>query len=121
MVLERKGPSSPPALDRELERLRGGAPAFGRAPPADRSRLLFALRRRFHELADRFTDLDCLAKGIPKGSPRAGECRFEGPAVTLHYLTELMRSVGGEGAIDPSGVTTEGGRTRVTALPRDVM
>lgn len=119
MVLERKEPSTPAALDRELERLRGGAPAFGRAPPADRARLLFALRRRFHELADRFTELDCLAKGIPKDSPRAGECCFEGPAVTMHYLSELLRSIGGEGGIDPSGVRTEDGRTRVKALPRD--
>lgn len=119
MVPERKGPSTPPGLDRDLERLRGGAAAFGRSPPGDRVRLLSAVRRRFHELGERFTELDCLAKGIPKESPRAGECRFEGPAVTMHYVTELMRSLRGEGAIDPSRVTTEDGKTRVTALPRD--
>jgi aldehyde dehydrogenase (NAD(P)+) len=82
-------------------------------------RLLSAVRRRFHELGERFTELDCLAKGIPKGSPRAGECRFEGPAVTLRYVTELIRSIRGEGGIDPAGVKAEDGRTRVRALPRD--
>src|SRR5262245_57885351 len=113
MVLERKEPSTPPGLDRDLERLHGGANAFGRSPPDDRVRLLAAVRRRFHELGERFTELDCLAKGIPRESPRAGECRFEGPAVTLRYVTELIRSIRGEGGIDPSEVRTEEGKTRV--------
>jgi hypothetical protein len=118
MVLERPEPSTPSALDRQLARLREGAPAFGRAPPGDRVRLLSALRRRFYELETRFVELDCKAKGLAQGSPRAGECCFEGPAITLRYLKELERSVGGR-TIDPSAVRNEDGTTKVRALPRD--
>jgi aldehyde dehydrogenase (NAD(P)+) len=106
-------------MDGQLQRLREGAPAFGRAPPADRVRLLSAVRRRFHELSGRFVELDCLAKGIPGGSPRTGECGFEGPAITLRYLAELARSVGGERTLELGAIRTEGERTRVKALPRD--
>jgi aldehyde dehydrogenase (NAD(P)+) len=82
-------------------------------------RLLSALRRRFYELETRFVELDCQAKGIPGGSPLAGECRFEGPAITLRYLKELERSVGGERTLDPTAVRVDDGRTKVRALPRD--
>ncbi len=119
MVLERPEPSSPTSLDRQLERLREGAPAFGRDGPEERARLLSGLRRRFYELGPRFAELDCLAKGIPRGSPMTGECTFEGPAVTLRYLYELEQSIRGERRLDASSVRNEGDITKVRALPRD--
>jgi aldehyde dehydrogenase (NAD(P)+) len=106
-------------MDRQLERLREAAKAFGRAPVSDRIRLLSAIRRRFHELGPRFVELDCLAKGIPPTSPRSGEAGFEGPAITLRYLAELDRTLRGERGIGPSDVRVEGGRKKVAALPRD--
>jgi aldehyde dehydrogenase (NAD(P)+) len=120
MTLQRKAsPSSQAAIDQQLGRLREGAKAFGRAPPSERLRLLSAVKRRFHELGPRFVELDCLAKGIPGQSVRSGECGFEGPAITLRYLAELERSVGGERTLDPAGIRVEGGKTKVQALPRD--
>ena len=105
MTLQRKTPpSSQAAIDQQLGRLREGAAAFGRASPKERVRLLSAVKRRFHELGPRFVELDCLAKGIPGESPRSGECGFEGPAITLRYLAELERSIGGERTLDPAGV-----------------
>jgi Aldehyde dehydrogenase family len=120
MTLQRKTPpSSQAAIDQQLGRLREGAAAFGRAAPKERVRLLSAVKRRFHELGPRFVELDCLAKGIPGRGPRSGECGFEGPAITLRYLAELERSVGGERTLDPAGIRVEGGKTKVSVLPRD--
>ena len=119
MAVARPAPSSAASIDRALERLRGGAAEFGGTPPSDRVRLLSAIKRRFHELAPRFVELDCRAKGIPGVGPLSGECGFEGPAISLHYLAELERSIGGESTIDLGGIRTEGGRTKVRALPRD--
>lgn len=119
MNLERPAPSSPAAIDRALERLRDGASAFGRSPPSERVKLLSALKRRFHELGPRFVELDCRAKGIASSSPRSGEPAFEGPAITLRYLAELERSVGGERTLTPEAFRNEDGRTKVKALPRD--
>jgi aldehyde dehydrogenase (NAD(P)+) len=106
-------------MDRKLERLREGAPAFAKASPRERLRLLSAIKQRFHDLAPRFVELDCLAKGIPQGSPLSGEPGFEGPAITLRYLAELERSIGGERTVDAASVRVEGEKTKVPALPRD--
>jgi len=106
-------------MDRQLERLSEGAKAFGRMPVRDRVPLLSAVRRRFHELGPRFVELDCLAKGIARTSPRSGEPAFEGPAVTMRYLGELERTLRGDRGIEPSAVRVEDGRIKVTALPRD--
>ena len=89
--------------------------------PSERVRLLSAIKRRFHELAPRFVELDCRAKGIPLQSPRSGECGFEGPAITLRYVAELERSVGGERTLGPASLRVEDGKTRVRAVPRDVL
>ena len=108
-------------MDRQLERLRDGAKGFGRAAPSERVRLLSVIKRRFHELAARFVELDCRAKGIPLQSPRSGECGFEGPAITLRYVAELERSVSGERTLGPERLRIEDGKTRVRAVPRDVL
>ncbi|HEY3498564.1 MAG TPA: aldehyde dehydrogenase family protein [Polyangiaceae bacterium] len=114
------GPNVPYSdLDRSLSRLREQAPRLGRLPAAERGRLLLRIAERFHELAPRFVELDCRAKGIPLGSSREGEPGFDGPAIILRYLAELSNTLTGEKRLAPSAVREQHGRRIVTVSPRD--
>ena len=117
-------PSGPPPsdfseLDRSLSRLRERASALARLSAAERAALLTRIAERFHELAPRFVELDCRAKGIPNDSSRAGEPGFDGPVIILRYIAELAATLSGQKRLSPAAVREEHDRRIVTVSPRD--
>jgi aldehyde dehydrogenase (NAD(P)+) len=106
-------------LDQRLDRLDAAAGRLASLPAAERAKLLTALKRRFHELAARFTALDVEAKRLDPRSPRAGEPAFEGPAIILRYLGELAATLSGARTLSAASVREVGPRSVVDVLPLD--
>jgi aldehyde dehydrogenase (NAD(P)+) len=105
-------------LDRSLARLADAAPRLGQLSAPERARLLRSIARRIHETSERIVELDCIAKGLPKG-PVTGEPMFDGPAIVLRYASELARTLEGDARLGPESVRVERGRTIAEVLPRD--
>lgn len=86
-------PSSRPAMEASLRTLRSRADAWALMPLPDRRRILEGVRRGMVEVAQRWAEAGCRAKGIAVDEPRAGEEWFNGPFVILRNIRLLQRAL----------------------------
>ncbi|MFO0584724.1 MAG: aldehyde dehydrogenase family protein [Anaeromyxobacter sp.] len=89
------------ALDAAVARLGEAAPAWARAPLADRIALARSMLAGMDRVAERFARAACEAKGIPFDTPAAGEEWLGGPYVTARFLRQVIRTLealAGDGA-----------------------
>jgi len=105
--------TAPSALDAAVSRAREAAPGWARASLADRIALARQLHADTARVAARMAEAACEAKGIPLGSPAAGEEWLSGPWVTLRVLRQTAEALsalaaGGGTPIGPVGRTADG-------------
>jgi len=80
-------------IDQDLATLSTHKAEWARLPVTDKVDLLRALRPRAAALADRWVEAAVRAKGIPPGSPWAGEEWMSGPYALLYGIGALERTV----------------------------
>lgn len=83
-------PTEPRQLDAAVERLRQGARAWARASVAERIALARSMLAGTVRVRERLVAAACAAKGIPEGSPLAGDEWFGGPYVVVRMLRQLI-------------------------------
>jgi hypothetical protein len=76
-------PSDRAALERDLQVLDGRKQAWAVLPPGRKSELLAEVKRATARVAERWVQAAVRAKGIPDGSPLAGEEWVSGPWALL--------------------------------------
>ena len=108
-------------MDAALARLREGTTAFARLSLSQRISLARSMRDGYARIARDSVEAACAAKGIPRGTPAAGEEWLSGPVVTLSHLRQWLQTLG---SIARSGTTPIGrigetidGRPTVQAYP----
>lgn len=116
-----------PSLDRALQRVKEGSRAFARLAVRERRQLCEQLLERFRAVAADTVRAACAAKGIPEGSPLAGEEWLAGPVVTvrmLRLLVESLSDVEAHGAprVDPAWLRElPDGRLAVKVFPHTAL
>ncbi len=114
-------PTEPRRLDEAVARVRGGAPRWAHASPAERAALARAMLAGLHRLTPRMVREACAAKGVPLDAPAAGDEWLAAAVVGLRALRQLARSLD---ALARTGNTpvgrmgeTEDGRTTERVFP----
>jgi len=74
------------AMDKALRELADNKLTWARTSPADRLKLLEAVKTATYEVAEEWAELSAEQKGIPEGSPLAGEEWTSGPWAMLAAL-----------------------------------
>jgi acyl-CoA reductase-like NAD-dependent aldehyde dehydrogenase len=113
--------TEPRLLDETVARVRDGARAWARLPISGKIALARSLRAGSAQVAERSVAAACAAKGIPEGSPLAGEEWLGGPYVNLRMLRQLIGSLlrierHGNTKVGPLGETIDG-RLTVRVFP----
>ncbi|WP_263452127.1 aldehyde dehydrogenase family protein [Hyalangium gracile] len=122
-------PTSTPisSMDSLVRRLKEGAHSWVKVTLGERIALLEELRRGYHAIAAPSVQAACEAKGIPPGSPIAGEEWLAGPLVVLRnlrLLVESLKDIQRHGAprIPSSALRTlEDGRLSARLYPADLL
>jgi aldehyde dehydrogenase (NAD(P)+) len=86
-------PTEQTQIDAQLKKLKAAAPGFAKLPLAERRALLNELRERAANLAERWVQLACQAKGLQFGTPLAGEEWLAGPFVTVRAFRLLDKAL----------------------------
>ncbi len=114
-------PTDPRRLDEAVGRLRDSARIWARLPVPEKIALARRLLEGAIRVAGRSVAAACAAKGIPPGSPLAGEEWLSGPYVNVRMLRQLIRSLS---ALEREGNTPVGpvrrsadGRLHVRVFP----
>ncbi|MHB8508241.1 MAG: aldehyde dehydrogenase family protein [Candidatus Dormibacteria bacterium] len=92
-------------LDRQVADLRTHCIEWARLPMPVRIAYLVGLRRNTARLAERWARTGCEAKGIPWGTPMAGEEWTSGPWAMLYAINRLVETLT---AIEADGVPSLG-------------
>jgi acyl-CoA reductase-like NAD-dependent aldehyde dehydrogenase len=113
--------TEPLRLDEAVARLRDGATRWARAPFADRIALARSMLHGVDRTAASAVAAACTAKGIPAGSPLAGEEWVSGPYLVARFLRQLVRSLvmlarNGNTPVGALGETVDG-RLSVRVFP----
>ena len=87
-------PSERAALERDLQVLETHKQAWAVLPPGKKSKLFAEVKRATARVAERWVQAAVRAKGIPDGSPLAGEEWASGPWALLCGLTQYMKTLG---------------------------
>src|SRR5260221_7804313 len=87
-------PSERAALERDLQVLDAHKQSWAVLPPGKKSELFAKVKRATARVAERWVQAAVRAKGIPDGSPLAGEGWASGPWALLCGLTQYMRTLG---------------------------
>ena len=87
-------PTEQQALERGLEALAGHQLAWATLPIAEKIKLLGQVKRATAAVAERWVQAAVKAKGIPAGSPLAGEEWSSGPWALLYGLSQYIRTLG---------------------------
>jgi aldehyde dehydrogenase (NAD(P)+) len=116
-------PTERPRLDEAVSRVRERAGEWARLSLRERIALARSLRDGVARVAERSVAAACAAKGIPAGSPLAGEEWLGGPYVALRLLAQLIRSLE---SLERTGTTpaprpgrTADGRLSLRVFPGD--
>ena len=86
-------PSERAALERDLQVLDAHKQAWAVLPPGKKSELFAEVKRATARVAERWVQAAVRAKGIPDGSPLAGEEWASGPWALLCGLTQYMKTL----------------------------
>lgn len=113
--------TAPPRLEEAVARLREGAPRWARASIPERIALARSMLRGIDRTAGRAVSAACEAKGIPAGSPLAGEEWVSGPYLSARFLRLLVHSLAmlarnGNTPVGALGATVDG-RLSVRVFP----
>ncbi len=111
-------------LDQSLATLAARRREWARLGLPEKIRLLEAVRAGVARVADRWVEAAVAAKGIPAGSPLAGEEWMSGPYSLLYGTAALLRTLEGvargESPLPASAVRTRpGGQVVVRVFPTD--
>ena len=112
-------------LDSDLATLVAHKDEWARLPVPEKIRLLRAVRAGVARVADRWVDAAVRAKGIPAGSPWAGEEWMSGPYSLLYGIAALERTLErlarGESPLPAEGAirTRPDGQVVVDVFPAD--
>src|SRR6476646_5716436 len=87
-------PSEPASLKRDLQVLDAHKRAWAVLPPGKKMELFAEVKRATARVAERWVQAAVRAKGIPDGSPLAGEEWASGPWAVLCGLTQYMKTLG---------------------------
>ena len=115
----------PTRLDTDLAALAAHKDEWARLPVPEKIRLLRAVRAGVGRVADRWVTAAVRAKGIPDGSPWAGEEWMSGPYSLLYGIAALERTLErlarGESPIPAEGAirTRPDGQVVVDVFPAD--
>jgi aldehyde dehydrogenase (NAD(P)+) len=106
----RPSPSSQAQIERAIDRVRGGASKFAKLSLDDRIQLARTMQSGYLRIARASVEAACAAKGIPLGTPLAGEEWTLGPWFVVRHLRLIAESLH---SIRKTGNTTVGklGRT----------
>lgn len=117
-------PTPPVILEAALARVRAGAPALARLPPAGKAALARRMRDGMARVAGASARAASRAKGIPEGAPLEGEEWISGPFVTLRLLRQVIESLTAltRGGLPPIGPVQRraDGRFEVQVFPETV-
>lgn len=80
-------------LEQAIDRLEAGKERWARLPLSEKIKHIDELRRRTRQHAQRWVNTVAAAKGIPAGSPLAGEEWMGGPWALLHALYGFRASL----------------------------
>ena len=114
-------------LDQVVARVKESSRAFARMPIREKRSLCEQLLERYRQVAETTVVEACRAKGIPAGSPLAGEEWLAGPVVTLRMLRLLVESLSdvearGAPRVEPSWVRVlPDGRLAVKVFPGNAL
>jgi aldehyde dehydrogenase (NAD(P)+) len=84
---------SPESLDKAVATLGERKDRWAQLPIREKIEFLGGLRRRTGEVADRWVEAAVRAKGIPLGSPWAGEEWFSGPHAFLYGINAIEQTM----------------------------
>ncbi|WP_198962735.1 aldehyde dehydrogenase family protein [Mangrovitalea sediminis] len=111
-------------LDRDIATLDGAKQAWTRTSIAERMALLSAVRECLYPVISRWAELAAQHKGIPEGSPLAGEEWTSGPYALMsacNALLETFSKLQGKTYIDELPVRdVPGGRIAMRVLPHNL-
>ncbi|MCX5730774.1 MAG: aldehyde dehydrogenase family protein, partial [Deltaproteobacteria bacterium] len=116
----------PSRLDSDLATLAAHKDEWARLPVPEKIGLLRALRAGVGRVADRWVDAAVRAKGIPAGSPWAGEEWMSGPYSLLYGIAALERTLDrlarGESTLPSTSAvrTRPDGQVVVDVFPTDL-
>src|SRR6185369_5032627 len=86
--------SEPAAIERDLQVLDAHKQAWAALPPGKKRELFAEVTSATARVAERWVQAAVRAKGIPDGSPLAGEEWASGPWAMLCGLTQYMKTLG---------------------------